>query len=167
MDDITLTPRQWRLHDLLSDGKHDRYYSKKEICEMLPEHYTYNTNPHKHDKCIDIYNDSKALQDAWSLIGKVLIRNPQGDIKFAKDDAEAEEYAERLYQRAMTPLIEYSIIKRKIRRDGQGRLISGRGDVIDEKSLANQFWESFAPNEPIKEPESKTQQYDLWGNPIL
>jgi hypothetical protein len=134
---------------------------------MLPEHYTYNTNPHKHDKCIDIYNDSKALQDAWSLIGKVLIRNAQGDIKFAKDDAEAEEYAKRLYQRAMTPLIEYSIIKRKIRRDGQGRLISGRGDVIDEKSLANKFWESFTPNEPPQEAERKTQQYDLWGNPIL
>ena len=134
---------------------------------MLPEHYTYNTNPHKHDKCIDIYNDSKALQDAWSLIGKVLIRNPQGDIKFAKDDAEAEQYAERLYQRAMTPLIEYSIIKRKIRRDGQGRLISGRGEVIDEKSLANKFWESFTPNESPQEVERKTQQYDLWGNLII
>ena len=61
----------------------------------------------------------------------------------------------------------YSIIKRKIRRDGQGRLISGRGDVIDEKSLANKFWESFAPNEPPQEVERKTQQYDLWGNPII
>ena len=31
-----------------------------------------------------------------------MIRNPQGDIKFAKDDGEAEQYAERADTRAGT-----------------------------------------------------------------
>lgn len=139
-----LTPRQWKLHNLLASAIVPLTMS--EIVEQLPDCYhmgksnggDHNTN------CPALYQDIHAI-NASTESDKIIVMN-NNKFYFATEE-EAADYANKLRIRALKAWKKYHDINQKISKDGQGKLISNHGDVITIKSKARMFVESYVSHE--------------------
>ena len=61
-----LNTRQFKLYELLKNNYADgKYISKKEICDLLPDYYTFNENSNRHNT--DIEYDVRAINNSMYM----------------------------------------------------------------------------------------------------
>lgn len=71
-----LTTRQWTLYNYLKDNYYNnKYISKKEICEALPQYYQIKDGEKR--TCVAIEYDIRAINES-SVIQKIIVSNKQG-----------------------------------------------------------------------------------------
>lgn len=71
----------------------DRYFSKEEICEKLPNDFKYNHSI-GHDVCSTLWNVKNEINNNFEKFNVVIISNKMGDLKIPTRE-ELKEYLER------------------------------------------------------------------------
>ena len=141
-----LTPRQWATYNLIKEASSKgEKVSIEEIVANYHESaheggYAISTSVGSHDICGNVWCDVVAI-NASSEVEKIIIID-NFTYRLATEE-EAEEYYSNLKAKALRAFQRASAIKRKIRKDGQGKLISCQGKAIDDESTARQFVEAF------------------------
>lgn len=94
--DSELTPRQWALYNYLKDiyNINNKYISKKEICEALPQYYQIKDGEKR--TCVTIEFDIRAINES-SVIQKIIVSNRDG-YKIG-NEKEVTEYLNKRFRR--------------------------------------------------------------------
>ena len=137
----TLTPRQWRLLDLIKVNSlvNRRKTTQKEICESI-DGYEWNSDEKCHDHCPAIWSDIKDINLSYET-DKLIISD-----KFEYwlgNEEETQDFIDKLWSDLAPRLTRYWAYLKKVERDGQGLLIDRKGKVIEEDSQARAFIESY------------------------
>ncbi len=141
-----LTPRQWATYNLIKDASSRGVkVSIEEIVANYHESahkggYSLSTGVGSHDICCAVWQDVTAL-NASTEVEKIIIID-DFTYRLATEE-EAEAYYAELRTKALRALQRAFAIKKKIRKDGQGKLISCQGEAITEDSKARPFVEAF------------------------
>lgn len=135
-----LVAYHYELYNMIEAAtKEGRKISVKEICERMPDYYYLNEKECNYSNCPNLYKDIDYLNHA--KFRKIICKDNGGF--FLANEDEAKVYEEKLLTEAKKAFAEYWTIHRKIEMNGQGVFIDADGKVIDEKSKAKQFIESF------------------------
>lgn len=132
---MSLTPKQWRLYDLLKDNTH-RWITQLEIQQTLKEEYPdYDGQQNFHDSGARLWitNDVQKINES-DVIQKIILSSSQG-IKIAS----AEEY--RVWSQNKWKSLKQQISRlawkdHKARLDGQMKLVFG-------ESMERDYYEAF------------------------
>lgn len=137
-----LTPRQWALYRLIRRNslEQGRKTTIKEICDTLPEYYQYNRELTAHDPCPAVWKDITALRKSYS-VDKIIISD--NFTYWIGDQQETTDFINGLWDDLFPRLSRYWAYKRKLSRNGQGKLLSNQLEVIDNESQAREFIESY------------------------
>lgn len=143
---INLTSEEWSIYN----------YLKKKFKE----------NPNNWVSKVEILNDNRSIlnescstsHDICSRLNQIRIRLNKacsegqlshlillhkGYFKIAADQEEAKEYLYTDYKIGIRRIIRYYENMKVLKRDGQGKLIDCKGNVITEESLAKRFNDAF------------------------
>lgn len=146
MKTTKLTPRQWATYNLIKEASSKGVsVSIEEIVANYHESahkggYAISTSVGSHDICGNVWRDVVAINASAEVEKIIIIDN--FTYRLATEE-EAEEYYADLRTKALRALQRASAIKHKIRKDGQGKLISCQGKAIDDDSTAREFVEAF------------------------
>lgn len=141
-----LTSLDWAIYNYLKKHfKEDpkRWLSKEEILndnQGLLHEYKKTS----HDICSRLNNIRIKLNKACSegQINNLVLLN-KGHFKIAADIEEAKIFLYKDYEVGIKRVIRYYENIKVLKRDGQGRLMDCKGNVINEKSLAKRFHDVF------------------------
>lgn len=131
-----LTSRQWSLYNLLRANP-DQFYSKKEICDIIP---TFTYKQEKWDKCVDIWNDMNEINKSLEVDGIIVMKNQL--FKFGTKE-EVKEFRNSKIRKLKKLVSQIEMFDIKTNRDNQGKLISNQNKPIDEESKAKRFYETY------------------------
>lgn len=139
-----LTPRQWRLHDLIlyNSFVEHRKTTQKEICEKLKDWgYEYReTSGTNHDHCSMIWDDIKELNLSYETDKVIISHNFE---YWIGDKEQTQEFMDELWRKLEPRLMRYWAFLKKLERNGQGQLLSRKLDPIDDNSKAREWIESY------------------------
>lgn len=127
----------WKLYKLI---KENPGITVKEICEAMPEYYSYKESEHNFTNCPAIYEDIDYLMSS-SRIEKIIIKD-NGSFRLGTEE-ESIDYANKLYARAKKLMAKYGAISKRISKDGQGKLLGTSMHPIDDSSQAREYVEAF------------------------
>lgn len=134
-----LEPEEWQLYRIIKENSlMGKKTTQKEICNLMG--YKYNDDPKAHDPCPKLWTMITHLNLSGE-IEKIIITH-----EFTYWIGNAEEtkvFLDKLWQDIEPRLFRYWTYLRKIKRNGQGKLISAQLKPIDEDSNARDFVESF------------------------
>ena len=145
MENKKLTPRQWATYNLIKNASsRGESATIEQIIANYPES-AYKDGYRRserasHDPCKSVWHDIVAL-NASSEIEKIIIID-NFTYRLATEE-EAEAYYQTLKDKALRAFNRAYNIRRKIRKDGQGKLISCQGAIIVQDSTARRFVEAF------------------------
>lgn len=136
-----LTPRQWELWRLIEHNSlvEHRKTTQKEICEKI-DGYEWSNEPYVHDHCSKIWRDIKANNESLEHDKVIISKNFE---YWMGSQRETEEFLNTLWKSLVPRLKRYWRYLYKAKLDGQGKLISNQGNVIDEDSYAKRFHEAY------------------------
>ena len=143
---MILNSLDWKIYNYLKDKfkeNSNRWISKKEILENNKE-LLKESGTTSHDICSTLNNIRIKLNKACHE-GQIshLILLDKGHFKIAATKEEAEQYLKKDYRIGIKRIIRYYENMKVLTRDGQGKLIDCKGNVITEESLAKRFHEVF------------------------
>lgn len=135
-----LEPIEWELYRLIKYNSEvlDRKTTQKEICEKLG--LKYNDRITAHDKCPKIWTMISHLNLSGE-IEKIIITHEFN--YWLGNEQETKVYLDKLWGDLEPRLVRYWAYLRKIKKNGQGKLLSNQLQPIDENSQARQFVEAF------------------------
>lgn len=123
-----LNARQWHLYNYLKENYAEgNFISKYEICQALPNYYTFNVNETR--MCRALETDVRIINNS-ELIQKIIVSNKHG-YKIG-NDAEITEYLNKRFRRDLKSLKLNWQLANKVALDGQMRLTFGNErDIIE------------------------------------
>lgn len=139
----TLTPRQWALYRLIYTNSLvlQKKTTQKEICDSI-RGYEWNDSETAHDHCPTIWNDITANNLSFSH-DKIIISK---DFEYwIGNEEETQNFIDTLWKQLEPRLMRYWFYKEKVKRNGQGKLLSNELNPIDSNSKAREFIESYNP----------------------
>lgn len=138
-----LTPRQWALYRLIYNNSivFNRKTTQKEICDSI-RGYEWNDDPTTHDHCSAIWSDITANNLSFSHDKVIISKNFE---YWIGSEEETKEFLDDLWKQLAPRLMRYWFYKAKIKRNGQGKLLSNELNPITDDSKAREFVESFNP----------------------
>lgn len=141
---MKLTTRQWKTYNAIKEAtENGKTISRRELYLLQPNEYEWNDNARTHDQCLSIRNDVNAINDSEE-IEKIVIYDAKGNFKLAETAEEVYDFLYRVYCRvAVEKFRKMRRIKQKMSANGQGKLISTKGDVIDDNSKARDYVEAY------------------------
>lgn len=113
-----LTSRQHRLRNWLTDNfESGRFFTIEEIC-AAGIGYELNMNPKKHDKCIALSQDIRAIN--WNICDryKIIIKNSKGSCKLAESEEEFNSWRDAELEKVTKKYQYLNNLKWKANRDG-------------------------------------------------
>ena len=139
-----LTPRQWQVWRLVEHNSlvELRKTTQREIYEKVYG-YEWNDDEKCHDHCPAIWKD--VAENNLSLEHDKIIISKNFEY-WVGNDEETMEYLNDLWEQLEPRLTRYWVYLKKVKRNGQGKLLSNELKPIDDKSKARMFIESFNPN---------------------
>lgn len=140
MNKTKLTSRQWKLYNLLKSDP-NKWFTQKEIADAIPD---YNYTERKNDKCSSIREDKIAINASIEVEKIIVMKNYCFKIG---NEKEYREERRKHISRLKNQKREIENIDYKYQHNNQGKLISNQGAVIDEKSKARHFFETFVEEE--------------------
>lgn len=143
---ISLNTLDWNVYTYLKHSFKDdpkRWVSKQELLEGI-ERLRQSKSETSHDICSSLNSIRLRLNQAANegqLSHLVLLNN--GKFKIAADLDEATEHLKKDYNIGIKRLVRYYENMRVLKRDGQGKLMDCKGNIITEESLAKRFNDVF------------------------
>ena len=139
-----LTTRQWALLNLLKQNSfaEHRKTSQKEICDKLAK-YGYKwreTSGENHDHCSTIWNDVAAINLSYDTDKLIISDNYE---YWLGNEEETLDFIDGLWNDLEPRLVRYWAYLKKVKRNGQGQLLSRRLEPIGENSKARSYIESY------------------------
>ena len=139
-----LTTRQWALLNLLKQNSfaEHRKTSQKEICDKLAK-YGYKwreTSGENHDHCSTIWNDIATINLSYDTDKLIISDNYE---YWLGNEEETLDFIDGLWNDLEPRLVRYWAYLKKVKRNGQGQLLSRRLEPIGENSKARDFIESY------------------------
>jgi hypothetical protein len=135
---MALTPRQWRLYDLLKDNSH-RWITQLEIQKTMSGDYPdYDGQQNFHD-CnarYDISEDIRKINES-DVIQKIILSSSTG-IKIANAD-EYRVWSQNKWKSLKQQISRLAWKDHKSRLDGQMKLVFG-------ESMERDYYETFVKN---------------------
>ena len=149
-----MNTRQWMLYNLIKQNSLlGKKTTQKEICDKI-DGYEYKERKGTTDKCSAIWTDVRDINLSGE-IDKVIITKKY--IYWIGSEEETIEYLEGCWKTIAPALSRYWQLVKKIKNNGQYKLLSNRLKPIDEDSKARLYVESF-----IEEPKEKSlEEMDL------
>lgn len=143
---INLTTIDWTIYNYLKDKfKEDptKWISKKQIIEDNPTLLSESKTT-SHDVCSTL-NSVRIRLNKASNEGQIshLILLHNSKFKIAGNIEEAKKYLYKDYEIGIKRIVRYYENMKVLKRNGQGKLIDCKGNVIDDKSLAKRFEDVF------------------------
>lgn len=139
-----LTPRQWRLLDLIKHNSFEehRKTTQKEVCDKLAEHgYVWKeTSGENHDHCTAVWQDIAAINLSYETDKLIISDNYE---YWIGDAEETMAFLDDLWKKLSPRLVRYWAFLKKVERDGQCLIFDRKGQAIDEDSQARAFIESY------------------------
>ena len=141
LDYKPLTPRQWRLLDLIKHNSlvENRKTTQKEICDTIAG-YEWNNDEKAHDHCPSIWADIKDINLTYQTDKVIISKNFE---YWIGNEQETKAFMDKLWNDIEPRLFRYWAYLKKIRRNGQGLLLDRKGNAIDENSGARAWIESY------------------------
>ena len=138
-----LTPRQWALYRLIYTNSLvlNKKTTQREIYESI-RGYEWNDSETCHDHCPAIWKDITDNNLSFSHDKIIISRNFE---YWIGNEQETKEFIDDLWQQLAPRLMRYWFYKTKIKRNGQGKLLSNDLQPITDTSKAREFIESFNP----------------------
>jgi len=140
MVDYKLTPRQYRLYDLLKSDP-NKWWTQEEICKNISSYY-YSDDDRNH--CVAIGTDRIEINES-GLTDKIIVTK-----KHCFKIATLEEYLKERASHIARIKSQVSIVRamdRKYEQNGQGKLFN---NILEELKPENeQYHETFMPKEPL------------------
>lgn len=139
---ITLTPQQWDLYELIKHNSliERRKTTQKEICDIFPNAYAYVDRPNSTDKCTQIWVDIQAINESPNLEKFIITERYE---YWIGSERECKRYLKRLWNSISPRLLRFQNVVRKMKADGQGKIIGASNLPIDDNSKARRFIEAF------------------------
>ena len=135
-----MTTRQWKLYNLLKTEP-DKWFSQKEIADAV-EGYEYKERAN--DRCPTIRDDKNEINASLEVDKIIVMKNYKFKIGTKEEYLEERKKHVRRLKQQVKIIQDFDF---KVNRDGHGKLISNKGEVIDEKSKARRFFETFLSSE--------------------
>lgn len=138
MNNVELTIKENELYKLI--GEHQNGLTLKEICDLLPQHFIYDTqavNP-----CRTLYRSIEIINLSLE-VDKSIVKNKNGRFKFAARE-ETEKFIDDMLNKAMTYLKRRSIAIKKAKQNGQL-------DILHAKPKYHEAFASFMEEENIND----------------
>lgn len=138
-----ITPRQWALYRIIKRNSlvEKRKTTQKEICDILWFYgYVYDAETNSHDRCPAIWTDIKDINISYDLDKVIITKNFE---YWIGDESETKAFLDTLWRQLYPRLQRYHLYSRKLKRDGQGKLLSNRLIPIDNESKAREYIESY------------------------
>lgn len=138
-----LSPRAWAVYRLIYTNSLvlHRKTTQREIYESI-NGYEWNDDEKCHDHCPAIWNDITANNLSFSHDKIIISKNFE---YWLGNEEETQEFLNDLWNQLAPRLMRYWFYKEKIKRNGQGKLLSNELNPIDSNSKAREFVESFNP----------------------
>lgn len=140
-EDKKLTPRDWELYRLIYHNSlvENRHTTQKEICDKI-DGFTWNDDITAHDHCVAIWTSVKNNNESYEHEKIIISNNFEYWIGTHGED---KVFLDKLWNDLQPRLKRYWKYLKKVRANGQGKIISCQGQPIDENSNAREFVESF------------------------
>lgn len=135
-----MTSRQWSLYHLLKSNPY-KWFTQKEICEAISD-YRYKE---RNNDCCPLIREDKLIINASLEVEKIIVMKNY-KFKIATEEEYKEERMKHI-SRLKKQKEEIENIDFKYKNSGQFKLLSVQGRVIDDKSKARQFFETFISEE--------------------
>lgn len=134
-----LTPKHWRAYNAIKRASGEgRSLSQKELCQEAGLAYQ-ETSKHG-DHCRELWDIVQDINGSPEV--DEVINADKYEYRIATAD-EADAMVRKLSDRALKILSRRSVIMRKMRQNGQGKLIDNRGREMAEASKAKPFHETY------------------------
>ena len=134
-----LTPEEWELYRIIRENSYmGKKTTQKEICDRLG--LNYNNDPKAHDHCPKVWTMISHL-NLSAEIEKVIITHEF--TYWLGGEEETKVFIDKLWNDLEPRLVRYWAYLKKIKKNGQGKLLSSQLKPIDEDSQAREFVESF------------------------
>lgn len=148
----------WKLYNFLKDKAIEdptHWVTHEEICAALPDEFTMNHQACKKKCCSSIQQHIIEINECDEIEKIILYKNQT--YKLASNKKEAEKFIKKkLLLKACRIFKRYWQQLDKINKDGQGKLLSNKGNPIDEKSKARKYVEAFV-NEALEDEKEEEQ----------
>ena len=137
-----LDVRQIKLYALIKENSlMGKKTTQQEICDKLGEYgYEYVERSGTTDKCSQIWNDIRDINMSDER-DKIIITDKY--VYWIGSEEETTEYLNRCWDALVPSLDRYWKMIKKAKRNGQYKIFSTRGDIIDDNSKARRYVESF------------------------
>ena len=130
-----LTTRQHRLKDFLKTNfVSGKFFSIEEICNAGLG-YTLNTNPYKHDKCVCLSNDIRAINFNITERYIPIIKDTKGGCKLAENKKEVDDFIANEREKVEAKCQYLNTLESKIERDGYSLFINQADRVLNEDEI--------------------------------
>lgn len=138
-----LTPRQWALYRLIYNNSmvFHRKTTQREIYESI-NGYEWNYDEKCHDHCPAIWKDITDNNLSFSHDKVIISKNFE---YWIGSEQETQDFLNDLWQQLAPRLMRYWFYKAKVKRNGQGKLLSNDLEPITDNSKAREFIESYNP----------------------
>lgn len=143
---VILKPIDWKVYDYLKlKFKEDpkQWISKQQILEDNPTLFNESMST-SHDICSALNLIRIRLNKACNegqISHLILLHNSK--FKIAADVAEAKQFLYKDFEVGIKRIVRYYENMKVLSRNGQGKLIDCKGNIIDENSLAKRFNDVF------------------------
>lgn len=143
---VELKTIDWTIYEYLKKKfKEDptQWLSKQQILEDNPI-LTFASGETSHDICSNLNRIRLRLNKACNegqISHLILLSNSR--FKIAANEQEAKEFLYKDFEVGIKRIIRYYENMKVLNRNGQGKLIDCKGNVIDDKSLAKRFNDVF------------------------
>lgn len=140
----------WAVYNAIKEGG---VLTQKKLCQVVNETLGYKAlnyldkatnckNDRKGDHCKNLLYIVRKINKSPEVEKIIVIKNY---CYFLGSEEQCMAYYRQLTERAITMFKKANAVWRKIKKDGQGKLVSCHGDEITEKSEARRFVEAY-PN---------------------
>lgn len=134
-----LTPEEWECYRIIRENSLlGKKTTQKELCNRLG--LKYNDDIKAHDPCPKIWTMISHINLSFE-VEKIIITH---EFEYwLGGELETQVFMDKLWQDIMPRLTRYWTFLKKLKRNGQGKLLSAQLQPIDEDSQARSFVESY------------------------
>lgn len=137
-----LTPKEWELYRLIYHNSmvENRKTTQREICDKI-EGFNWNNDIKAHDHCSAIWTAIKNNNESFEHEKIIISFNFE---YWIGNEQETQVYLDNLWNDLEPRLMRYWRYLKKVRENGQGKLLDKNNNLIDfEKDNVRGFIESY------------------------
>jgi hypothetical protein len=140
----SMPPELWALYRLIEKNTNeDKKLKVSDICKAFPNRYRLTTSKGNYSNCSDSYEDIYIINTVYTMEHDKYIITNNNNIKLATE-AEIQKEYRKIGKQFKRLNAKKRALKKIINTNWQYKLLSNQNVVIDEKSKAKPYIESYS-----------------------